>query len=143
MRFFKNKKGQSLIEVGLTIPILMLVVIGTVDIFKILICYVNMESALRIGISEASKSSGASGGVQRGLTTAEREYRDYRFFKGDSKNVLKVKISPKTPNGKKTGNLICYDGQVDVDIIYGKFFNENGSTTIPLKKTVCTINERG
>ena len=53
-RFFGDKRGQSLVEFGLLLPILVLLVLGTIDFGRVYFAYVSVTNGARNGADYAA-----------------------------------------------------------------------------------------
>ncbi|MCH8025659.1 MAG: pilus assembly protein [Chloroflexi bacterium] len=59
-RFFGDKRGQSLVEFGLMLPILVLLVLGAIDFGRVYFAYISVTNGARNGADYASLGSAAA-----------------------------------------------------------------------------------
>ena len=60
-RFIGGKRGQSLVEFGLMLPILVLLVLGSIDFGRVFFAYISVTNSARNGADYASTSEEAAG----------------------------------------------------------------------------------
>lgn len=140
----KNTKAQSAIEIGLVMPVILILVLGSFDIAKICVTYLDLNSVLSYNLSELMKDN-SPGAQMKHLQAMEREYDEKAFFKG-SFNV--ERLGPYPPGARNTiGTVWCADGSVYIPLTYTKLFNYDkfggpkNSRMAKISKRVCSLQE--
>ena len=58
--FFHTNRGQSLAEFAIVLPVLLILVLGSIDLGRLFFAYISITNAARIGAQYASTSPNAS-----------------------------------------------------------------------------------
>lgn len=99
-----SRRGQSLVEFALTAPILLLLLLGTIDVFRIIFAYEVISNAARYGAREASI----------GQTDAQVQ-QDVQQNVTSLNNPVTVTITPSDP--RYAGETVSVKVQYSVSII--------------------------
>ena len=59
-RFIGDKRGQSLVEFGIMLPVLMVLVLGAIDFGRVYFAYISVTNGARNGADFASTGAGAA-----------------------------------------------------------------------------------
>ena len=124
----KNKKGMAIIELGLTMGIVLLIMLGTIDVAQVFITYNDLLFSLREGLNKATIST-----IAEGKKTTENTFNETKFFK--SSTLTKITTTQSKNN---LGQPFCFTGEVEINTTYKGFFPDNKLT---IKKTSCIIQE--
>lgn len=102
----KNEKGQSMVEMALVLPILLLILMGIFDMGRIMYTYMHLQLA-----TQESVRLGGLGRDDAAITTFAREY----IHVGDPSD-LKVNISPNDST-RDSGDYMSVTLEYPVDYI--------------------------
>lgn len=128
LKVIKNKKGASIIETALIIPVFLLIVLGTVDVAQIFISYNDLIFSLREGLNKATIST-----IAEGKKVTTDTFNNNKFFKNTTLTDIKV-----TQAKNNLGQPFCFTGEIEIPLLNKDIF---GDSQISLQKTSCIIQE--
>lgn len=124
----QKERGQSMIELALTITILMVLLAGTVDLGRAFFTWLAMRDAAQEGASYGTLKPSDIGGIQA------RIWDNLEQVVTDPKNNIAINVLASNP---------CYGHLIQVDVNYNNFpltmpflGTILGSQTIPIHATV-------
>ncbi len=146
---FKNRKAQSTLEFCLCIPIVLFVVLGTVDIARMNIIKMETSMIMQQELSRAMTGQYPQGMVQS-VKNANTRLANEAFFctvtnvRGKSceyeitKHDIKTEITSSPTGGtKKSGGTICMKAVSTFDPFYSDLYGK----TVTISTTTCSIAE--
>lgn len=164
LKVLKNKSAQAAVEFVMVLPLLIMILLGTYDIFNISVSYLQMTYLGNTFLSSnltnqrlTSRTAGNSGNFANptnpGMAAFNTTHQHYRsedgfplfFFFGPatsnrSKSEFCADYDPSSGNKNAVGTIHCIIVRHKVDLITGKMmFNK---PQIELQKKVCGIQEK-
>ena len=73
VRTHHHDRGQALVEAALVIPLLLLVLMGVVDVGRVLFAYVALEEAVHEGASYAARVPSDNSGITNRVTSSSNQ----------------------------------------------------------------------
>ena len=134
-RKINNQKAQSAIEIGLVLPVILILVLGSFDIAKICTTYLDLNSTLTYNLGELMKDNkpGAQG---RWVQAMKTDFEKESIFKA---TINIERIGPFPPGSRNTtGTVWCVDGTAQIPVTYAQLF---GGETAKISKRVCSLQE--
>lgn len=124
----RHEKGQGLLEFALVIPIILLIVMGTIDFGRILTAYAMVSNSLRAGLRNATVYGYPGEANYRNCALMEEDIQrvmfteiidsdiDIRFVKSNDPDTLYT--CSDLPRGKlETGDLILINVRANIGLI--------------------------
>ncbi len=122
LRIIKHSRGQSLVELALTLPLLLLILLGVIDLGRIYFSYITVVNAAREGARYGA-------GHPQDLNTARTRAINESLGSG----ITLTSVTVTCPSGCAMGNpvraVVSYNFQLITLYIFG-------GGTIPLQATV-------
>lgn len=132
----KNTRAQAMLEVGLLMPLAIMIMLGSFDIVKVCTTYLDMNAALTEGMAYLMVD-GEGGAQYKAINTMQRSFAENSFFKTDGLEI--THLGPYPPGAMNTiGTVWCVDGEVQLDVFYKELFGKNSAT---IRKRVCSLQE--
>ena len=133
----KNTRAQSALEIGLIMPIVILILLGSFDVIRACTTYLDMNAAITEGLTKLMTDQ-LPNAQYKAISNARSYFQKNAFFK--SNKGLEIKhLGPFPANSPNTiGTIWCMDGEVEFDVFYKELFN---GSKAKVTKRVCSLQE--
>ena len=146
-----KRKGQALLEFGITLPIILMIFLGTIDIFNIAISYVEMTFLGNTFLNSTMINAKgfetyrameikAHNLMQNHRNIDERTKSQFPAYFSFKPSDMQMKRDSGGSNANDIGVVKCYMLRKEVNMLVGRLFV--GENKIHINKRVCGIQER-
>ena len=131
----KNTRAQSAIEIGLVMPVILILILGSFDIAKICVTYLDLNATLSDNLGKMMTDDKPAA-MSRALDKIDSDFAKKSFFKAQ----LDIeRLGPYPPGSRNTiGTVWCVDGSAYVPITYSQVFK---GRMAKISKRVCSLQE--
>ena len=146
----KKRLGQALLEFGITIPVILTIFLGTIDIFNIATSYVQMTFLGNTFLNSTMVNADGFSSYSQMKSTAKRLMENHGY---DGKGIfrfpayfsfepstMEIKVDKGGVSQNDIGTVRCLQLRKKVKMLVGKIFV--GRNEIYINKRVCGIQER-
>lgn len=142
----RSERGQSLVEVAISLPIILLILLGTIDFGMALFTYVVLRDAAQEGALYGSLDPGNTAEIEiraRGISPHDPDTPAYSAIDLSNKDLVDVSIKMIGDNCQGLTNDVANEVRVSVSYDYPVLmpFSEQiiGSRIIPLEGTATNV----
>ena len=133
-----RKRGQSLVELALVLPLMLLIMLGTIDVGRMFFGYIRVTNAVREGAGYGAHVPDDTAGIKQRITTHATDIASSQVTvtSGPAPTILTCSDIPAIDKTKKAIATITVTATWTFQPIYGGFFETywpgSGLSTISL-----------
>ena len=156
MRLRKNESGTSLIEVGIVLPVLLLLAIGLAEVGFLVIDYITVSNAARSGARTAAAAANDPSADSFILNVIEEDACNLHFSNLETVTIYRAEPDGSIPadstlvnkyqNNGPFGNLVCDNSSshaLDPTPFECCVWTGNGTASGPRDRTLPTLDTVG